>query len=210
MTLQGWKGGINRLSVWIMNIAYINLLWIAFTLLGLVVLGLLPATVAMFAVLRKWIMGNLDTSIFKMFRLFYRKEFLKSNVTGLVLFIIGYILYIDLTVFEFGQSIYEQAHRLGVLIIAAIYTMGLVFFFPLYVQYDLKWLQYIKLTFLTGVSSPIRAILMISIAIGICFVFAKMPGLFLFFFGSFIGYLWLVIALPLFAKLEKKGHRKTI
>jgi uncharacterized membrane protein YesL len=207
MKLQGWKGGLYRLSEWIMNLAYMNLLWIAFTLLGLIVFGLMPATVAMFAVLRKWMMGNLNLPVFQAFWKFYRKDFLKSNVTGLVLFVIGYILYIDITVFEFGQSIYGQIHQLGVFIIAIIYTIALVFFFPLYVQYDLKWFQYIKLSFLTGVSSPFRAIWMLFLVYGLYFVITKIPGFILFFGGSVTGYLWLMIALPLFAKLEKKGVR---
>ena len=37
--MEGLIGGIYRYSEWIMRLAYINILWILFTLLGLVVFG---------------------------------------------------------------------------------------------------------------------------------------------------------------------------
>ncbi|WP_084028990.1 YesL family protein [Bacillus sp. J33] len=62
-----------------MRLVYLNLLWIAFSLLGIVLFGFFPATAAMFSVVRKWIMGETDVRVFKEFWQTYRKEFWKAN-----------------------------------------------------------------------------------------------------------------------------------
>lgn len=206
---QGWKSGLVRFSEWIMRLAYLNLLWMGFTLLGLVLFGFVPATVALFAMIRKWMMGNLDdTSFFRGFWNFYRKEFLKSNGVGLILFIIGYILYVDIVVLQFNDSMAQQIHQFLIYIIAFIYVMVLIFFFPVYVQYELKWYQYIRLSLLLAISSPFRAIWMILIGYGMFFIMTKIPGFIPFFLGSVTAYLWVMIALPLFLKLEQQGKRE--
>lgn len=45
--------GSNRFFQWFANLAYLNILWLACTLLGGVVLGIAPSTAALFAVIRQ-------------------------------------------------------------------------------------------------------------------------------------------------------------
>src|SRR5690625_7886567 len=80
----------------ISRMAYVNLLWIFFTILGLGVLGIIPATVSLFTITRKWVMSEQDIPVFKTFWQTYRKEFIKSNMLGVILFEIVFLLYIDL------------------------------------------------------------------------------------------------------------------
>lgn len=85
----GIMGGFYRISEWIMRFAYVNILWIAFTLIGLVFLGFFPATASLFAVVRKWIQGNNEVPIFSFFWTNYKSSFLKSNILGISIVIIG-------------------------------------------------------------------------------------------------------------------------
>ncbi|MFC0472125.1 YesL family protein [Halalkalibacter kiskunsagensis] len=202
MEKQDWKSGLARFSEWFACLAYINLLWIGFTLLGLLFLGFVPATVAMFTVLRKWMRRKLEMSIFKEFWTSFKKEFVKSNAAGLILILIGYVLYVDVMVYEFGDSLYQQIFQLLLYILAFVYLLAIVFFFPVYVQFELKWYQYLKLSILMAFSSPFRALWMLFIGYGTIFVMSKIPGIIPFFLGSAIAYFWLMIALPLFHKLE--------
>src|SRR5690625_1006749 len=86
----------------ICKMAYVNVLWIIFTLFGLVAFGFFPSTVALFAVTRKWIMGEHSIPVFTTFWSVFRQEFFKSTWLGIGLFIIGYILYIDLAYLPTG------------------------------------------------------------------------------------------------------------
>src|SRR5690625_362565 len=97
----GLFGSIYRGSEWIMRLAYLNILWIAFSLMGLVVFGLFPATVSMFAVTRKWVMGDTEIPIFKTFWASYKTEFKQANIVGYIILVIGFFLYFD---FLFDQS----------------------------------------------------------------------------------------------------------
>src|SRR5690625_6922967 len=86
-------GRVFRWCEGIMRLAYVNLLWILFTILGLGIFGIFPATIALFAVTRKWVMGDRDIPVFSTFWQTFRKEFLKSTLLGWVLFVIGYMIY---------------------------------------------------------------------------------------------------------------------
>jgi uncharacterized membrane protein YesL len=202
MEKQDWKSGLVRFSEWFARLAYINLLWMGFTLAGLILFGFVPSTVAMFTVLRKWTSKKLETSVFNEFLTCFKKEFIKSNAAGLILIVIGYIFYVDVIVYEFADSMYQQILQLLIFILAFIYLLTVVFFFPVYVQFELKWYQYLKLSILMAFTSPIRALWMLLIGYGMFFVMSKVPGIIPFFLGSSIAYLWLMIALPLFHKLE--------
>src|SRR5690625_1946818 len=107
-TTTGPMGGFYTLANWIMRLAYVNILWIAFSLVGIIILGFFPATIGMFTVIRKWIQGDGDIPIFTTFWATYKKEFLKSNLLGLFLSLIGYILYIDFIFLRQGVTGFLQ------------------------------------------------------------------------------------------------------
>ncbi|BDG36084.1 DUF624 domain-containing protein [Saccharococcus caldoxylosilyticus] len=48
-------GKLYRVCEWITRLACINILWMLFTLAGLIVFGIAPATVALFTIVRKWL-----------------------------------------------------------------------------------------------------------------------------------------------------------
>ncbi|WP_050183397.1 YesL family protein [Domibacillus robiginosus] len=201
---------INELLVFfekIARLAYINVLWIAFTVLGLVIFGFMPATAAMFSVLRAQIRGKQDTTVFQHFWKVYRKEFVKSNVLGLLLSIPGWIIYIDLFVFNFGSTAGMQMLHACLYIVGLLFLMGLAFIFPLYVQYELKTTKYVGLAFLLVFAAPFRALLLLILGYGIFFFMSKMPILIVFFLGSTVSSLWLMITLPAFQKIERQHRR---
>ncbi|GAB2566509.1 YesL family protein [Gracilibacillus alcaliphilus] len=199
---QGWKNGLVRFAEWFSRLAYLNLLWIGFTLAGLLVFGFFPATAAMFAVIRKWGMGNLSASVFSTFWDYYRRDFVKANGAGCLMAVIGYIMYIDVFVFDFAPTMMMQIVQLILYLIAFLFLLVAVYFFPVYVHFDLQWFQYIKMAVLMAFAAPFRATLMVIIGYGVFFLMAKMPIVMLFFLGSAISYLWLMIALPTFYKLQ--------
>src|SRR5690625_2733437 len=89
---------------WLMRLAYLNVLWLAFSLLGLLIVGFAPATLAMFSVIRKWMMGEKEVAIFPLFWKSYREEFFRANIIFLILAAIGWIFYIDFQIFKQAQG----------------------------------------------------------------------------------------------------------
>ena len=56
--MQELNNKLNGLGEWVIRLVYLNFLWIGFSLLGLGILGIFPATSALFSVLRKYFIKN--------------------------------------------------------------------------------------------------------------------------------------------------------
>ncbi len=78
---EGMWGSFYRISEKIMYACYINFLWILFTILGLGILGFMPATVAMYAVFRKFLMGESDVKFLSCLYKRIRRNLLNPTYT---------------------------------------------------------------------------------------------------------------------------------
>lgn len=184
----------------ISRMAYVNLLWIFFTILGLIFFGIMPATVALFAVTRKWMMGEQDIPVFKTFWQTYRKEFMKSNLLGIILFAIGYIIYIDLTYLPAGGIF--QFIRWGLIVCGLLYVIILLYIFPIYVQYEWKKRLYIKYALLLGASHPHYTLLMLIGIAALYYISATIPGLIPFFSIALLSHIVMWTAFRVIKRVE--------
>jgi uncharacterized membrane protein YesL len=207
MELTGWKGGLYRSGNWAMKLAFLNLLWLAGILIGAVLAGVFPSTVAMFVVIRKWrLNGDVELPLYHLFKEEYKREFLKANLYGYVWVIIGVILYVDLLFFRGIPALWGTLVSFFFFILGVIYLAALLFAFPVYVQYDLRILQYVKNSVLIAVSNPLYSVL---IALGFYFPYylmIKIPGLLPFFGGSLIALPLMSLSLRLFEVLDQKAR----
>lgn len=198
--MEGFAGRFLRICEMITKLAYVNVLWILFTLLGFGVFGFMPATVALFTVNRKWVMGDKDIPVFKTFWTTYRQEFFKSTLFGFVLFAIGYIIYIDLALSPTGGLF--TLLRVGLFICGISYVILLLYIFPLYVHYDWKKRNYLKYAVLLGISHPHYTFLML-IGIGaLYYLCITIPGLIPFFGASLLAYIIMWSGYKVIRKME--------
>lgn len=208
MKLNGITDWISSISEVFLKMAYLNILWMLFTILGLGIFGFMPATVSLFAVIRKWIMQEKDVPVFLTFWGNYRKEFLKSNLLGLILFILGYILYIDLLIFPTG-SIFFAILRVGLVAVVISYIIMLLYIFPVFVHYDWKILSYIKHSLLLGVGYPHFTFIMV-VGIGaLAYITYIAPGIIPLFGVSILAYIIMWIAYLVIKKTEELQAAKT-
>lgn len=205
MQFGGVAGGLYRVGNWIIRLFTLNLLWIFFSLLGLLIFGLFPATVAMYTVVRKWIKGNKDIPILRTFWDSYRTNFSKANALGLIQFVIAYIIYID---YMFLNTLSGWvAVLLNVILISVLilFSVVILFTFPIFVHYELRIFQYIKTSIIIGISYPIQTILMLLCIVLIYVIINIIPGFFLFF-GSILSFFIMRIANSIFVKIEAKKN----
>lgn len=204
MEFNGLVGGIYRVSEWIMRLAYANLLWILFTIMGLGIFGVFPSTVGLFAVVRKWVMGETDIPVFKTYWKVFRDEFGKGNLLGYIFLIIGYVIYIDLRFFQSHHSIIFLILSYFMIILAFLFILTMLYFIPVYVHFDLKKYQYLKQAFLIVILQPFGTILMVLGALAVYYLMTYVPGLIPFFSASLMTYVLMWIAYRVFDRLEKK------
>lgn len=74
----------------IMKFAYLNILWLGFTLLGVGIVGIFPATMTMCVLLREYVLdGDMEWTI-KRFLACYQRLFFRSNsIGGICLILVG-------------------------------------------------------------------------------------------------------------------------
>jgi uncharacterized membrane protein YesL len=192
-----------RLCEWITRLAYVNILWIIFSLAGAILFGFSPATVAMFALIRKWVQGETDIPVFKTFLKIYKDEFLKSNLLGGALLVIGLVLFFDLRFFQSGTTMFSLVMSYAAIFLLFIFLITLFFAYPVFVHYNLSIFQIIKNAFFLGISNPLQLFFMIIGVAAVYVVMIYIPGLIPFFGGSLIAYIFMWSAFQAFVKLEK-------
>lgn len=178
-------GGLFAISEWIMKFSLTNLFWILFNLpIAFLLLNLLfvekleevlfflipltllmpvlffPATTAMFAVVRGWIMKTEDSEkLFRPFLRFYKENYKRSVGNGLFVTLIWLIWAVDLYYFLDKNKIMVIVFIvLGMLLF--VFTINL---FSVTVHYHMKWLPSLKNTFFITIGSPL-----LFIAVALC------------------------------------------
>ncbi|MGM0877560.1 MAG: YesL family protein [Bacillota bacterium] len=192
-----------RIGEWGLNLFLLNILWILFTLLGLFVVGIFPATAALFAVMRKLTMESKDISVFKLFWNTFRTEFFKANLLGYIFLFIGFILYVDLRVVQqLDNNILHQALTIALYILIFVYFLTLLYVFPIFVHFNMKTKEYLKHAIILAIARPIQSIFMVIGFIIVLFLLWRIPGLIPVFGVSLISFILMKIASISFPKIE--------
>lgn len=193
-----------KITEWISRLARLNLLWIGFTLLGLVIFGFFPATVAMFVVVRQWLRGKTDLPISDSFRQAYRQEFVKANGIGLIIGVIGAVLYLNVIFLDLNNSPNIFLVSVPVYLFILFASLTLLYLFPVYAHYNLGNFNLVKQAILIMIIHPFQSLMMvIGIAASVVTMY-YIPALLFFFGGSFIALLLMATCYPIFIKIEKQ------
>ncbi|WP_342504099.1 DUF624 domain-containing protein [Lysinibacillus sp. FSL L8-0126] len=182
LEFEGWKSKLYWVVEWITLLAVLQILWTGLTLLGLVLFGLSPATVAMFTTLRKRLLGEDDLKrLVKIYWNTYKVEFIPSNKIGIILLGLGYFLIINFQIIITFNGI------LGLLLLTMFITISMLFgiilvnIFQLYAHYNLPSLRYFAASIIFSIAYPLQ---MISSIIGLAIlykIYSWIPGLLPFF-----------------------------
>lgn len=197
---------INKVLEWITKMAYLNVLWISFTILGVVVVGLFPSTAATFSVVRKWVIGETDIPVFKTFWDNYKKSLLKSNLLGYMLLLFSLILYIDIRIFNESSNSIVNLLAIPTIGISIVFILTTFYIFPTFVHYEIKLIQVIKNSFLIMIINPFQTAIMIVGITTIGFIFMKLQGLIPIFSVSVLAFVIMMPAVQAFNKVAQSDQ----
>jgi|SRR5690625_137852 len=177
---QQFVNSLDRLLKVILQVAFLNFLWILFTVMGLVIGGIFPATTAAINVSRKWHKEKEIHATFKIFKETYTREFIKSNIIGLILVLIGGILSLNY------YALQELGNKVPIFIVFAyffvifLYCVLLVWIFPLLSHYDTTIIQYFKNALIIGITKLMTTVIIMFITFMVLYFSLKLPSMFLF------------------------------
>jgi len=200
--MNGWMKGLYGFTEWVTRLAYVNFLWVFFTLAGLGLFGFFPATVAMFAVVRKWVRKETDVPVFPLFWKTYKADFLKSNRLGLIISFAGFVLYFNFTVIDAAVVPAFKWLYIPYVMITVIYILTLLYIFPVFVHFNMKIKEVVKNAFVLMAVSPLVTCSMVVLTGALCFLFLQFPGVIPFFSGSLIAILLMLLSNNLLQKIS--------
>ena len=159
MSANGWKGKLYWFVEVVTMLAVLQLMWIGLTLLGLVVLGISPATVGLFVVMRKRLQGQDSLrSLTSNYWATYKAEFINSNKIGIILIVIGYFLVLNLRIVLTINGTFGLLMITLMVMISILYAVIVMNIFQVFANYELPLLRYFSASLLLSISYPIQVI----------------------------------------------------
>lgn len=214
MEFRGLMGGFYRISEWVMRLSVINVLWVLFSLpffyfllivalnpdmsvdmfkQSLLIFGVLapftlvPASAAMFAVARKWVMGDVDVPLFKTFLTSYKQNYKQSMLGGLLFLLVGGIVLVNFQFYGTRSGALNWLSQVfivfGFIVLAAFLN-----FVSFLVHFHMKLMQIIKNAFIMTIGQPLTTIGILVANVIILLASWKYTFLIPFFTGSLCAY----------------------
>lgn len=170
------RGGLYKVSEWIMRFSLVNLQWVVFNLpVAFILLSLLnsgsnsdlyvllpllfvlmppvffPATTAMFAKAREWVRENHDIRPERTYWSYYKENYKKSLAGGTLFTVLWGILVADIYYFSSTSTLMVNLF----LILGILLFVVTINYFSVMVHFDMKLRSILKQAFLVTIVSPL-------------------------------------------------------
>ncbi|THE12827.1 DUF624 domain-containing protein [Bacillus timonensis] len=206
MQLGAFSGSILTFCEWVARLAYLNVLWIFFTLSGFVIFGFFPATIAMLATLRQFLIKN-HPHVFKTFWHYYKKEFLGSNKLGLIIVVIGFILYMNINFLQSNSNEGSSLLFYSSMIMSCMYFLIICYTFASFVEFEQPLGIHLKNALLITIYSPIPSLFIIFGFVAVYFAVTTISGVGFFFSVSLLGLVVLSSANLAYKRIARKQEQ---
>lgn len=202
--MSGWSIKLYNATDEVVWAIKLNALWILFTLLGGIALGIGPATLAAYSLARRRSFGESFHAL-PAFRTAFRQEFRRGTLVVLPLVALGVVL--------IGNYLYFAA--LGTALprlasLAALVALGLIaaYALPMAVHYDLGIRTLLPKASLVALARPASSLVLLFVALSIAYLSAKFPVLGIVLAGGAWIQLDTWLCLRFFAENEARLHLK--
>ncbi|USB32231.1 DUF624 domain-containing protein [Paenibacillus sp. YPG26] len=235
MDTRGLMGGLYKITEWISRIAASNLLWLLcsipffFVVVSKILLlqampdqpetlsywlmailapiTLFPATSALFAVTRKWVMGEEDVSVWRTFFKGYKENYKQSLLGGIFYTLLCVIMIVDYKVYM-DQIPGAKVIGIVMLIFLFILFISLFNFFSMIAHYHMGIKQLIKNSVLLVMVRPLRMLSTLICAGVLVIITVKFPFLILFGFGSLTAYVAFFNFYGTYTKMQQMAEKQ--
>lgn len=184
---------INRYIIIFADLFLLNLLWL---ILCIPVITIFPSTVAMYSVVRKWVMKKDTDGVIRPFFLQFHECFVQSLGISILWAILGYFIYLDFQIFHANKFL-----LLALFLISLLFFSLTIYLFPIMAHFQTNWKNIIRNSLIIAVFSPLSTITLLTLLITTLFLIFLFPIL-LLILGSFFAYFSYRICHRLFMKLS--------
>ncbi|KIS26284.1 membrane protein [Arthrobacter sp. SPG23] len=161
-------------------IACLNLLWVVFSLAGLGVLGVGPATAAAQILVRRRVRGE-AAPLLRSFAREYGRNFGRGNALALPVLLAGAALALNWNYFSRSGDLLSQLMAAGVFVAAIFLVAVACHVFPMFARYDLPLSQYLLMSSRFALRHLAGTAILLFVTAAVLFASRAMPGLIPFF-----------------------------
>lgn len=191
---------INDAMIGMFKVLYLNLLWGAFSLLGLGVLGFGPATYAMTKYMDQWLRLKNHPPITKSFWQYYKERFWQANAIGWLCTAALGIVTVNLFMVKNGTLRLVNVAFLLLFVIAFMY----IFKVMVAIKFD-KVYEIIRGAFLLGFGYLLQTLIAVAVLVVVYLLVASFVPVLLVLFGvGFVGLVQCVTGNLILGKLYGK------
>lgn len=205
MTVQA---RINQIGEWIFRLTLLNLLWLAFTVLGAGVLGVFPATSAVFAVIRQYRLGHKEVYLYQCFKDYFKQDFVQANVLGYLFVGMIIVAWIDYRYLLSLQNYWLVSISMLLLIATLVIILGAMMVFAFFVHYDLPLRKTLTNPFRFMINHLRRTFVMIILLTAWFYFVGQLPGVIPFLSVSVPIFIIHRMVEPVLIPNEIKGRKK--
>ncbi|MFB5662794.1 YesL family protein [Alteribacillus sp. HJP-4] len=203
------EGRLAVLTDWIYFLFLIQMMWFAGVLTGGLVLGLIPSTYAVFAVIRKRLQ-NKDVKFSRCFWQCYKLFFWQLQAPGLVWILIGVFIYYDIRLLLSYQHIAGFITGSVFVSLLLIYILATILLFPISAHYELSTFNKVRLAVLIAITMPNISIVLTAGTLAFYFAVSSFPILLLFFGLSVPALLYTKFAMRAFEKMDDRDFIRNV
>ena len=175
MSARGWSIRLYDAADELLWALKLNFLWIAFTLLGGVALGIGPATLTAYSLARRRSSGESFHAL-PAFRAGFRREFARGSLLVLPLLTAAVVL---LGNYLYFASLGAQASipRLACFVALALLAVIAAYLLPMAVHYDLRARDLLPKASLMAISRPASSVVLLFVLVTIAYLSSTFPVL---------------------------------
>ncbi|WP_187254560.1 YesL family protein [Alkalicoccus halolimnae] len=174
----------------ISKFALLNVVWIGFSVAGLVVFGLFPATYALFVTARQWVRSGNEVPVVKPFLTIYKANFIRSNVCGWLLLSAGALLYMNYQVISQSEGAVPFPVVVAFLFVVSLYLLVLVTVVPVSVHFQEQGVMQTLASTLRFIFGRLHIALLFGVILwGGIYLSLAFPAVIVFFSGSVLAYM---------------------
>ena len=154
---------VSNVVIWVIRMFEVSFLWMLFSVVGLVVLGVGPATAASCVVTRKFVLGQTEIRVFRTFLSAYRTDFWRANKLAWILMAVGVVLAWDTKIAVDAHTMALHLALIPIVLVDVVFTAIALYVFPLYAHRNIpRLVHYFRVALVTAVFNPARSLIMLA------------------------------------------------
>lgn len=169
----------------------LNILFIAYSFRGAILLGIFPAIYALMKIIMKGDIKEVSSRMRNDFYSLYKSAFSKANAVGWSLSVVGIIFYLNILAMNSGKVEYSLLNIIPFFTLLLLFITVSIWIFPLYVRTSLSLKNLFKYSIIIGVLNSHYTIVSFVMIFIVIYVSLLYPALLLFFAVSVSSYLLL-------------------